>query len=161
MSLFDYLRATWIGGVMRDVVRSWPLAETMHFIGLSILFGALLIFDLRMMGFIKAIPMRSALNFTRIAMVGFGINVVTGFAFFCAFPDKYWENPAFKLKMLMVVLAMLNVLFFEAVERRHVIALGPNADVSTGTKISAWVSLLLWTGILLAGRMLPTFGTIG
>jgi hypothetical protein len=161
MSLFDYLRATWIGGVMRDVPWSWPVAETMHYIGLSLLFGAFLIFDIRMMGFLKGISMRSALNFTRIAMVGFGINVVTGFAFFCAFPDKYWENPAFKLKMLMVVLVLLNVLFFEFVERRKVIALGPGAEVPTGTKISAVVSIVLWTGILLAGRMLPTFGTIG
>jgi hypothetical protein len=67
----------------------WPLCETLHFIGLAMLIGATGFFDLRLMGFMKRIPVTVAREFMPLALWGFGINLVTGIQFFLAQPYQY------------------------------------------------------------------------
>ncbi len=159
--ILQWLHDTWLGQVTREHEWIFPTFETLHFIGLSVLMGALLIVDLRLLGLFRRIPIQSALQFTHFAVVGFAINALTGIGLITSNPVNYWTNPAFKLKMALIVLAGLNLLYFETVERKKLRVMPGDADTLPDTKIVAGLSLTLWTTILVLGRILPQFSLIG
>ena len=77
--------------------------------------------------------------------------------FFSADPMMYWPNPAFKLKMALILLAGLNALVFTVMAQRRVLGLGVDDDTGRIAKVTAGLSLGLWLGVLLLGRLLPAF----
>jgi hypothetical protein len=85
------------------------------------------------------------------------INLLTGIEFFMADPFMYWPNPAFKLKMFLILVAGLNALVFTVMEHRHVLVMGDDEKTSTFTRVTAVLSLSLWFCVILLGRLLPTF----
>ena len=146
-----------VGAAVRQSRWLFALGETLHFIGLCLMVGGLLIVDLRLLGYIRGIPMRAALAFLPFVIVGFLINLATGIEFFMTDPFMYWPNPAFKLKMFMVLLGGLNALVFTAMEHRHVLALGKDEHTSPLVRVTAGASLAIWFCVILLGRLLPAF----
>src|SRR5262249_51496929 len=73
----------------------WPLAESLHFIGLSLLVGTVGLFDLRLLGLGRRIPIAAMHRLIPWGLAGFGINAVSGIAFLLAEPDQYVYNPSF------------------------------------------------------------------
>jgi hypothetical protein len=155
--ILHWIRDTSLGAAVRQSRWLFATGETLHFIGLSLLVGGILIVDLRLLGFLRRIPVRAALAFLPWVIVGFVINLATGILFFSADPYMYWPNPAFKLKMFLILLAGLNALIFTVMEHRHALTLGDDDDTGTFTKVTAGLSLSLWLGVLLLGRLLPAF----
>ncbi len=119
--------------------------------------GGLLIVDLSLLGYIRRIPMRAALAFLPFVIAGFLINLATGIEFFMTDPLMYWPNPAFKLKLFLILLGGLNALLFTVMEHRHVLVMGDDEETGTFTKVTAGLSLGLWLCVILLGRLLPTF----
>jgi hypothetical protein len=146
-----------LGATVRQSRWLFGAGETLHFFGLCLMVGGLLIVDLRLLGYIRRIPMRAALAFLPFVIAGFLINLATGIEFFMTDPLMYWPNPAFKLKMFLVLLGGLNALVFTVMEHRHVLVMGDDEDTSTFTKVTAGLSLGLWLCVILLGRLLPTF----
>ena len=146
-----------LGAAVRESRWMFAAGETFHFFGLCLLVGGLLIVDLRLLGFIRRVPMRAALAFLPFAIVGFLINLVTGIEFFVTDPFMYWPSPAFKLKMFLIVLAGLNALVFTVMERRHMLVLADDENTGAYVKATAGISLSLWLAVLLLGRLLPAF----
>ena len=153
------IRASWIGQEVRNIPWMFGFLEFTHFVGLCILFGSLLLVDLRLIGVLKIGNLRSVLKFTNWAIAGFVINLLSGLGFFCSNPVNYYENPLFRAKMLFVLLAGLNVLYFEVVERKKVEHLEAGEVPALDTRIVAGLSLALWTGVIILGRFLPVLGT--
>ena len=90
----------------------WPTCETVHFIGLSMLFGVVLTLDLRMLGVGKnAVSFAALYQLLPLGMLGFTMNLITGMMFFVAMPKQY-TGFLFFLKMMLVVFGALNVLYF-------------------------------------------------
>ena len=146
-----------LGAAVRESRWLFAMGETFHFIGLCILVGALLIVDLRLLGFIRRVPMRAALAFLPFAIAGFLINLATGIEFFITDPFMYWPNPAFKLKMSLILLAGLNALVFTVMDYRGVLNLADDKHTGGYVKVTAGLSLGLWLSVLLLGRLLPAF----
>ena len=157
-AILEAIRNTWLGETIRNVSWTFAMLEFLHFFGLCLLFGAMLLVDLRLVGVLKAGSVKSTLRFTHLAIAGFVINLVTGAGFFASNPINYWQNPLFKIKMLLVVLAGLNVIWFELKERKKVEALAEGDPADLDTRIVAGLSLVLWTLIIILGRFLPTLG---
>ena len=145
------------GAAVRESRWLFAMGETFHFIGLCLLVGGLLVVDLRLLGFIRRVPMRAALAFLPFTIVGFLINLATGIEFFVTDPFMYWPNPAFRLKMFLIVLAGLNALVFTVMQHRHMLVLGDDKNMSAYVKLTAGLSLGLWLSVLLLGRLLPAF----
>ena len=156
--LLTGLQHTWFGQLAHRTPLLFSICETIHFVGLSVLVGALLLMDLRMMGFCKSIPLRSVLKLAPVAGIGLGLNVASGAVMFASQPIMYWTNPAFILKMIMVVLATANASWFILVghQRKQSAVAAPSGNI----KIPAIVSLVLWAVVILLGRLLPTFATV-
>jgi hypothetical protein len=146
------------GGTINTWVLStfwlWPLLEIIHFIGLSLLLGSILVVDLRLAGFLRQIDLLSTHRLLPWAAAGFVMNLISGVLFFFGDPGRYSINIGFQIKMVLVLLAGLNVLVF---------ALKINPRIRNWdpvlAKTVAWVSLAVWTGVLLLGRLIPYIGT--
>src|SRR5262245_19040345 len=102
-----FASATPIGRLMHTPW-GWPIAESLHFIGLSLLIGTVGLFDLRLLGVARRIPIAAMHRLIPWGLVGFGINAVTGAAFLLAEPDQYVYNPSFHFKLLFIAAAGLN-----------------------------------------------------
>jgi hypothetical protein len=157
VEVLHWIKEMPIGAAVRESRWLFAMGETLHFIGLCLMVGGLMIVDLRLLGYIRRIPMRAALAFLPFVIVGFLINLATGIEFFMTDPFMYWPNPAFKLKMVMVLLGGLNALLFTVMEHRRVLVMKDDEATSTFTKVTAGLSLTLWLCVILLGRLLPTF----
>ena len=138
----------------------WPIAESLHFIGLSLLFGTVGMFDLRLLGMGRRIPVAAMHRLIRWGLVGFALNMTTGLLFLIAEPDQYVYNPSFHLKMLFILLAGCNALTFYATVYRRAVEDGQEAsstDAPPAAKVIAAASLALWIGVIIAGRLLTFY----
>lgn len=136
---------------------AWPICEIFHFVGLCLLFGVVLLVNLRLLGFIKGVAFADVHRLLPWAMVGLGINMVTGILFFLATPDQYSQNTAFAWKMGLTLIGGLSLLYPTMSEA--VGALKPDADAAITAKIMAAGSIFIWIGVIFLGRFLPYIGS--
>lgn len=158
-AILDWMQSTWINQLAVGYAWSWPTLESLHFFGMTLLFGALLIMDLRLLGYERGASIVSIDRLVPIAMVGFGINLITGIIFCFGDPYRYAVNISFQLKMLLVLLAGLNFLYYKFKVEPMVINLGPGEDTPPIAKAVGAASLILWLGVLTYGRLIPYLGT--
>lgn len=154
-SILMALSDSFVGEMMRDVFWMWPFTENLHFMGLCALFGGLLAIDLRVIGVCRFIPMKAALTLIPYVIAAFAVNMVTGFMFFCGDPFRYFYNLAFQWKMALVVLAGINALWFWFGEHTKLSKLADGEQADFGAKVIAALSLALWVGIIILGRLIP------
>ena len=134
----------------------WPASETIHFIGLCMLFIVVLIVDLRLLGMAKGLSFKALYQLLPVGMLGFTLNLITGLLFFLAAPGQYVNNVEFHRKILLIILAGFNVLYFMLVDETWTV--GPDDDAPLRTKVAAASAIFLWVGILYYGHMLPFLG---
>ncbi len=127
--------------------------------GLALLMGIVGVLDLRMLGMAKELPLGPLQRLMPWAILGFVINLITGFLFFTGDPAQYIHNVAFAMKLLFIGLAGVNViLFYVTGLYRRVDGVGAGHDVPAAAKVVAAASLFLWIGVMYWGRMLPFIG---
>jgi hypothetical protein len=158
-SLTAWLETTWLSALMTNNVYVWPISETLHFMGLAMLIGAVWVLDLRMLGVAKELKIASMHRLIRWGVAGFVINAVTGVMFFVGTPYQYVGNIGFYLKMLFIALAGINVLVFYLTVNRRLDSIEAGEDAPIQAKIVAALSLFLWLGVMCFGRLLPYFGS--
>lgn len=137
----------------------WPTLEALHFLGLTLLLGAVGVLNLRVLGFLKQLPVRPLHRFIPWGMAGLGINTVTGVLFFLGMPFFYVYNIDFQFKIFAVVLAGAILLLYTA-GVHDCEQLGPGEDAPPVAKIFAGSSILLWVAVIVAGRYMPFFEDI-
>lgn len=146
-----------IGDAMVNWTWTWAASETVHFIGLSLLFGVILLVDLRMLGLMKSIPYSTLHRILPWGMLGFALNVATGILFFIgAPPDFYVTNSLFYWKMALVLLAGANALYFTIFDQPWAVEAGDPPPLAA--KVAAGSCIVLWLGVLYCGQMLPFLG---
>jgi len=134
----------------------WPTCETLHFIGLSLLMGIVLLVDLRMLGFMKSVSFPVMHRLLPWGILGFGINVLTGLLFFIGQPDQYIKSVPFQWKMALVLIAGANALYFTMFDEVWVLKPGDEAPMQA--KVAAGSAVILWVAIMWCGNMLPFIG---
>jgi hypothetical protein len=160
-ALQEWMQSTPINGLVLNYAWSWPTLESLHFLALCVLMGALLIMDLRLIGFNRIIPLKAVHALMPIAIVSFAINLITGLGFLFGEPYLYFANWAFWMKMGLIVLAGINFLFYFTTVEPQILKLGPNDPTPAMAKTVGVLSLVFWFGVLSYGRLLPYLGTGG
>jgi hypothetical protein len=155
--VYAWLSCTDVSWWMRNVGWAWPLCESIHFIGLSLLIGTVGLFDLRLIGFARRIPMAAFHRLIPIGVMGFAMNAATGFCFLAGAPDQYFLNRAFHFKVAFFLLAGVNVAAFYLTMFRKVRALGSGDMAPLPARVIGGVSLLCWIGVMSAGRLLTFY----
>jgi hypothetical protein len=135
----------------------WPVAEIVHFFGLCLIFGTIGMFDLRMMGLVKGLPLRALHRLIPFGIFGFSLSVVTGLMFVISTPFEYLYNPAWQLKMGFMALAGLNVAGFYLTTAKAAYAVGADDAPPRAARIFAGVSLACWVGVVCCGRVITAF----
>ena len=135
----------------------WPVAESLHFIGLSLLVGTIVVFDLRLLGIGRRIPIRLVHRLIPYGLVGYGINAATGLMFLLTEPDQYIYNPSFHFKLLFMFVAGVNATAFYLTSYARTTAPDAPLDAPRAAKVIAIVSLCMWMGVIVAGRLLTFY----
>jgi hypothetical protein len=135
---------------------AWKTLETIHFIGLCLLFGVVLVANLRLLGWMRNAPLEGFHVLLPWGVWGFVANSVTGMLFFIGQAFQYIENPAFHLKILCILVAGADVLYLTWHEEVWEIQAG--ATTPALVKVLAASQIVLWIGVIYFGRMLPYLG---
>jgi uncharacterized membrane protein len=146
-----------IGEFMVNNKWAWAAGQTVHFVGLCLLFGVVLLVDLRMLGFLKGLPFSALHRLLPWGVLGFGINVVTGMLFLVGSPpDFYVTASVFFWKLALILVAGANALYFTVFEQAWTLGAGDTAPVAA--KLAAASGIFLWVGVIFCGQMLPFLG---
>jgi hypothetical protein len=128
----------------------YPAFSAAHVLGIALLVGPILLADLRLAGLRALARLDDALHLLiRAAMVGFALAAATGLPLASVQAQKYAGNPAFQLKMGLIVLAGANALLLRSLLRGED---WRNAAGLPAARICGLASALLWIAIILAGR---------
>lgn len=145
---------SWLGEFMRAYWWTFPAAEALHFIGLCLLIGSLAIIDLRLLGFARGLPFRAIHKLLLWTWIGFGINAVTGILFVFTQASFYYPIPSFWIKMVLILLAGANALWFQRTVNRDLESWPDDGDASIQAKAIAGISLALWISVIFFGRFI-------
>jgi len=150
------LRGTAAAAFMRSDW-GWPTIESVHFIGLTMLFGSIAVWDLRLLGMAKRVPMAEFHRLVPFAVLGFVINAASGSMFLMTEPNQYIYNPAFHFKLLLLGIAGLNILVFYVTVFWRFGSLAPGVDAPRILKTFGAVSLACWIGVIICGRLITFY----
>jgi len=133
----------------------WPAAETVHFLGLSLLFGVLLAVNLRILGVMRQVPFADVHRLLPWGMLGFGANLITGMLFFVGQSKQYIDSAPFYWKVVFLMIAGANFLYLTVFKKAWAV---DGLDSSLADKAMAVSSIVAWLAVLYGGRMLPFIG---
>jgi len=148
-----------IGTAIRESDNAFPIIESVHVLGITLLAGTIAMLDLRMLGAIlREIPVRRiARAVLPLTWSGFVVMFISGFLLFWSEAAKNYTNPAFRVKLVLLILAGLNPLIFHTGVYRRAQEWELAAVAPWRARVAAIVSLTLWSGIIVAGRAIAYF----
>lgn len=158
-AIIDWVLGTSFHNWILDTPWVWPTAETLHFFGLCLLLGALITIDLRLAGCFRKLSLQATHQLLPLVFVGFAINLATGILFLFGDPERYAVNIGFQIKMVLLVLAGLNAVWFYWKINGPMHEWQSHEDTPVLAKTIGVLSLLFWFGVLIFGRLIPYVGT--
>ena len=110
-----WIEATALATSIRDSLFLFPMLESIHVIGLALVFGMIFVLDLRMLGLASsARPFEKvARDVLRWTWAGFATTLLTGSLMFTTNAGVYFNNSYFRAKMLLLAAAGINMAIFE------------------------------------------------
>ena len=143
----DALQQLPLAVALRESVWAFPLLEIVHIAAIAAMVGSVLTIDMRVFGLRKALPLVELGKLgAGIAVSAFAVIVASGILLFLTDPVGYIANRAFAIKLGLIALAATNMVAFHA--------RGSLARPDAIAKAQAALSLLLWLGVIGAGRLI-------
>jgi len=132
----------------------YPIVESVHVLTLCLFLGLAVLLDLRLLGLVmRQTSLARVMNQLGPWMIGgFALMVVSGSLLFYAIPVRTYLNIFFRIKIVLLVMAGVNAWVFQKTVYRRI--LEQDLAAPPGAKIAGAVSLFLWAGIVVAGRMI-------
>jgi hypothetical protein len=157
MSLSDICQAiqgSGTGTALRESALMFPVIESTHVIGLSLSVGLVLLLDLRLvgLGIRHATPWQIIRQLRAWYLSGFAVMFATGGLLFWAEAFSVYQSPAFRWKMLFLVLAGLNAAAFEICYTHDIARWETPESIPRGARLVGWCSLVCWTAVIGCGR---------
>lgn len=153
--VWESLSAAPLSAAIRESVWLYPFLETVHIIGLALLVGSIIAFDLRILGRSPAIAVgllgRHLLPWV---WIGFALNVISGVLLFASDAVEFAANPALRAKLALIAAAGVNAALFQHRFARDTSGWETACEVPLAARLSALLSIGLWLAILVAGRMI-------
>jgi uncharacterized protein DUF6644 len=139
---------------LRESFLLFPLVEGVHLLGIAFIIGPILMLDLRLAGFAwrKEPVSKISDTFVPVAVLGAIVSLSTGVLLFCAEPLKSYESWKFWVKMTLLFTAAGNAIFFHFKTQRSQSDWDNDLVPPIGARFAGILSILLWTGVIAAGR---------
>lgn len=136
-----------LAGAIRRSVWAYPVLEALHLAAIAALFGSLLVLELRLLGAQPSVPPTPLARLTvRIALIAFALAAASGSLLFVSAAAEIAANPAFRLKLVLILMAGANAVVFHA-----------RASLARQDAAARWqagISIGLWLAVIAAGRMI-------
>ena len=155
-AILKSIEATRFATAIRDSIWMFPIIESVHVIGFTLVVGTIAIIDLRLLGLASV-----ARSFERMwsdilkwTWAAFAVTVLTGLIMFTTNAQIYYHNPFFRTKMVLLLPAGINMGAFEVTAGRTVQSWGNRRSAPPAGKAVAVLSLALWIAIIFMGRII-------
>jgi hypothetical protein len=146
-----WLEATGLADWVRMSIPGYPSMIALHALGMAVMVGLSLVFDLRLLGWFAGIPVQALQRLFGLAWLGFGINTLSGAALFSAQATSYIVDVIFMSKMAFVFLgAIMAAILQPAIANAGSWSGG---RVPAGTKALAALSIVVWLTAIVLGRL--------
>ena len=150
-----WLEGSGLAAAMRHWLWLYPIVEISHILGFVFVIGAAVMFDLRLLGFSRRLPVDAMANhLLPWSWAGLALVVPSGLMMFAAHAAEWVGNPAFWVKLGLLAAAGLNALVFDRGVFRSVGAWNQGVPAPAAAQLAAVASLLFWGGVVSAGRLL-------
>jgi hypothetical protein len=135
---------------------AYSIIESMHVWAMAVFFGSVVMFDLRLLGWImQRVPASEVVGrLLPLTVAAFIIMVISGSLLFLAIPLRSYQNIFFRGKMLLLLLAGLNVWIFHSRVFPRIAAWDVDGVPPRAARVAGAFSLVLWIGIVFSGRMI-------
>lgn len=154
----EWLEASGVAGAMREWTLLYPAVEIAHILGFVVLVGGAFLFDLRLLGFARRLPVSHlAGHLLRWSRASLLVVIPTGFLMFMTSATKLAANPVFQLKLALIAAAGLNAAAFRLWTSKSLSEWDTDARAPFAARLSAVVSIVLWTGVISCGRLIAFF----
>jgi hypothetical protein len=148
--------STWI----RSELWGWPLALTIHAFGTALVIGLTVIIALRLLGLFAAIPYAALNRLFPVIWVALLLQFLSGFTLWMTKPTRYVADAAFVLKSSLVIVGIILTVHVYRTIKREAAAWQAAGAVSSGEVKFVAANLLVWCGVLVAGRLTAYLGPI-
>jgi hypothetical protein len=148
-----------IATAIRESDNLFPILQTFHIVGTIALAGAIALVDLRLLNVIlrREAPAQVAQSLLPVTWIGFGIMLASGGLLFVAQSARIYENVFLRVKAVLLVLALVNVVLFHSTTYRQIRQWGGGVLPPVSARLFAVLSLVLWTGVIVTGRFIAYF----
>jgi hypothetical protein len=139
---------------LRTSLKAMPILNALHVAAIATVFGTIFVVDLRLLGYPNAQRSFKRLHdeLVRWTWGAFALALATGILMFMVNAVTYYRNTAFWLKMLVIVIAGINMLVFERVTARSVASWDHGVTPPTAARLAGALSLALWLSVIFLGR---------
>jgi hypothetical protein len=154
MQFLAWLETSGIGVWIRESLWGYPTVLSCHAVGMAIVVGIVSMIDFRVLGFARAIPIASFDRLFTFAWAGFALNLASGVLLFIGDAQRFAVHPTFLTKIVLIILGGIFAwLLLKALHE------APAEGAATGkAKTIAVLSLLCWSGAVIAGRLIAYLG---
>ena len=129
---------------------AYPVLEAVHILGIGLLFGNLVLFELRVFGRGAALPVEALARLSLgIALAGFTLAAASGLLMFSTQPAELLANRSFVLKMLLLVAAGCNAAWFHG--------RGSLAGLDGLARAQMLLSTVIWVAVVFCGRWIAYY----
>ena len=153
---FTWMNETPWSIALRESFVVWPVLEATHVLTIMLFVGTIIMVDLRLLGVaFRQLPVSEmTARILPWTIGGFVIMMVTGLLLFYAKPLVYYHNIFFRIKIIALLLAMANILYFHKRVQSNLPAWDLSQSIPRNARIAAAVSLSAWIAIVISGRMI-------
>ncbi|HSO07869.1 MAG TPA: DUF6644 family protein [Pelomicrobium sp.] len=149
------LEALPLARAMRESLWLYPAVEIVHLVGIAVLAGGVILFDLRVLGFSRRMPVDQLARHLLPWSVGaLALIVPSGLLMFSAHPSDFLGGGVFVVKMTLLMLAGFNALMFHLGPFRNAAAWSTGVPAPAAARAHAAASLTIWIAIIACGRLL-------
>jgi len=155
-AILRWLEASALATRIRDSLYLFPFLESIHVVGLALVFGTIAIIDLRLLGAASTERpfRRMASDILKWTWGAFALTALTGSLMFITNAGVYYHNFYFRTKMALLVLAAVNMLSFELTLGRSVHRWDKATAAPPAGRAVAVLSLVIWISVIFAGRLI-------
>ena len=152
----DFVEALPSSVAIRESIYGYTALLSLHVVGMCVFAGLVLMMDLRLIGVGNMRTPLSQLQKRLFPwqMAGMVLSTVTGAVLIYGQPSRFYANIFFWVKVMMMVLAMVNALAFHRSTYHTIVVWDSHAVPPFGAKLSGVLSVALWAGVVVAGRMI-------
>lgn len=155
-SFFLGLQNTDLAQWVNTVGAVYPIVESLHVVAIALVFGSIMVVDLRLIG-------AASVNrpFTRVGRdllwltwAGFALAVMTGVLLFLPNASTIYQNPNFQIKLLLLLLAGVNMVIMEGMIAKSVADWDHSTTPPIAARVSGLLSIVFWASVIIFGRMI-------